>query len=55
MGRYNMMYSYEHGVQRGKNEQRALDIEVIEEAARKFNLDALAINKVIRKIKSGEA
>ena len=54
MAMYNSMFSYEAGVRKGRSEQIKKDIIIIEEVAKKFNLNSFAINRLILKIKNGE-
>ena len=55
MGQYNSMYGYEAGENKGRRDQMKLDIATVEEAGKKFGIDPIILNKIIRKIKSGEA
>lgn len=53
MVQYN--FGYEAGESKGRRDQMKIDIATIEEAGIKFNIDPIILNKIIRKIKSGEA
>jgi hypothetical protein len=55
MVKYNSAFGYEAGERKGQRDKMKLDIIIVEEAGKKFNVDPIVINKIIRKIKNGEA
>jgi hypothetical protein len=55
MVRYKKMLIREEAIKQGRREQRILNVFMIENWAKKFNIDPTAVNKLILKIKNGEA
>ena len=45
----------EEGIKQGRREQQTLNVFMIESWAKRFNIDPIAVNKLIMKIKNGEA
>jgi len=55
MARYKKMLLREESIKQGRREQKILNVFMIENWAKKFNIDPVAVNKLILKIKNGEA
>jgi hypothetical protein len=55
MTRYRKALIREEGIMQGRREQRILNVMMIESWAKKFNIDPIAVTKLILKIKNGEA
>lgn len=45
----------EQGIMTGRRQQQILNVFMIENWAKRFNIDPTAVNKLIMKIKNGEA
>ena len=55
MVRYRKALIHEDGVNLGRHQQKILNVLIIESWAKKFNINPIAVNKLILKIKNGEA
>ena len=55
MVRYKKLLVHEDGVKLGRHQQKILNVFMIEAWAKKFNIDPIAVNRLILKIKNGEA